>query len=418
MKKGIYFVLLLILFIGLVGCGSKPTPTPTPTPKEEEPEEPKIKGKISNIEYVLNGGSFSDTDEVLYEYEEGTEYVFPIPSKERFRFVGWADLFTEVPMTMITKDQKGDVVINALWESIPQPITYHTDGGILPETAPYEYLEGAAGILATPKKEGYLFRGWYSDETFQTSVDSNLAKHQGPIEVYAKWQEFSMANIKFGVFGDSISTYYEKGDKNSSLFGGDNQFYYPRYCPSVTSSSMCWWMKAINSLGSTLLVNNSYSGGTVQGTGMSAAVDSQRILKFTVENPTTHAKESPDITFVMLGMNDAIGGNPKATFKSTYKTMLEKLMTYYPSMQLFLCLIPYETYTDGKMRVIYNEAITELAEEFDLPIVDFTVCWDGTTEIKNNWYYLHDNIHPNELGMIEMGKVAAATVREYYHLDK
>ena len=398
MKKGL-LILILVMTLTLFGCEF---PTGSTTPKKESFE----------IAYMLNGGSFDVAPKE--SYSEGEEYTFPTPVYEKHAFLGWFDMITDEEKAGITKTDTGNITVYAKWEKLDVycTITYHTNGGVLPDGATTSYKEGEYVGLVRPTREGYLFRGWYKDSAFTKAYNTISKEDTGDVTVYAKWDEFKMENIRFGILGDSVSTYYDQFDPNSSIFGGDNQFYYPKYCSTVTSSSMCWWMKAINRLGATMMINNSYSGGTVLGSGMSSALNDQRLLKFLKNN------EYPDITFILLGVNDALGGSSKATFKDGYERMLNKLMRYYPGMQLFICLLPYETYSDGVYRELYNEALREIASEYQLPIVDFTTAWNATTEQKNNWYYLNDNIHPNDKGMAVMGNIAYQAVIDYYHLGE
>ncbi len=85
----------------------------------------------SSITYELNGGEF--TDEVKYTYEEGTEYLLPIPKKDNHTFVGWyvTSNFTDSGITSITENTVGDQMFYAKWESnIPTyNITYVLNGG-------------------------------------------------------------------------------------------------------------------------------------------------------------------------------------------------------------------------------------------------------------------------------------------------
>ena len=226
MRKGLFIVLLLITIM-LFSCEM---PTGTTKPQKETYE----------IGYVLNGGELLEAPKE--SYEEGEEYTFPTPTRRGYEFKGWFDIITDEERPGITKTDTGRIVVSAKWEQLEMysHITYHTNGGVLPENAPTTYHEGEVLGLSRPTREGYLFRGWYKDEDFTKAYNVIGKEDIGDIEVYAKWEEFVMSNVRFGILGDSISTYYDQFDPNSSLFGGDNQFYYPRYCPSITSSNMCW----------------------------------------------------------------------------------------------------------------------------------------------------------------------------------
>ena len=402
MKK-ISYLLLFIFVILLVGCEM-----PTTSNNNNHSNNNQNQELTYSINYNLQGGSFED-DPVL-SFTAGEEVVLSIPTYYSHRFLGWYDIKTDEPIDKITAEMNSDIYVYAKWEHVDiiHQINYHLDGGTLKQNAPTTYVEGVATSLGQPLKSGYLFRGWYQDENYQTPIriDENT---KGDLELYAKWEAIDLTNLTIGILGDSISTFYAEGDAHNSLFGGDNQFYYPRYCPEVDASRKCWWMIASNTLGATMLVNNSYSGGTVQGTGMSSGLNTNRLLKFYVDGNTY-----PDICLVLLGMNDAIGGADCADFIASYKQMLEKLNYYCPNMQLFICLIPYETYTNGQTRTVYNSALRELAGELEYPVIDFSTAWGSDTEVKNNWYYLHDNVHPGLLGMQKMASIVVDTVKAYY----
>ena len=97
--------------------------------------------------------------------------------------------------------------------------------------------------------------------------------------------------------------------------------------------------------------------------------------------------------------------------------MLDLVHTNFPSCQVFICTLPYETYTDGKLRVEYNKVIKKLAEEYNLPLVDLENLWDSSTEVKNNWHYLYDNIHPGVLGMQKISAAMTKVLKEFYNVE-
>lgn len=408
MKKYFLGLLLFILSLGLVACDMNFGGTTSDNKDDDKQDE-----TVYNIEYSLNQGEFEV--EAKETYKEGDVYTFPIPVREKYDFLGWFDLITDEEVKGITKDMAKDVVVYAKWERqvITHTITYHVNGGEMPEEYNTSYVEGTQATLAKPIRQGYFFRGWYTDSDFTTQLTIINDKQETDFELYAKWEEAIMANTTFGIFGDSISTFYDMGDPNSSIWNGDNQFYYPRYCPQVSSSAQCWWMRAINALGAKLLVNNSYSGGTVTGSGTSCGQNDNRILKFTVN------KQSPDVIIILMGANDQVSGKTAEEFGEAYQNMLDKISRYYPTTQIFICTMFYETYSkdNGANRLVLNEVIRNLGKENNIPVIELADIWGPDTEIKNNWKYLYDNMHPSSLGMQVIGNAVTAAIKDFYNIN-
>lgn len=370
-----------------------------------------IPGVEYKIEYVTNGGELpSDTE---YKYTSGKEYVLPIPRKASYEFVGWYDYETDEEMTKVSATTSGDVKVYAMYRKtvIVNNITYHTDGGVLPENTKYTYTEGVGQALPKPTKDGYYFRGWYTTSSFEKVVTAITVNYYGELEFYALFVEATVENSNFAILGDSISTFYSPTSSFNSLFGGENQFYYPRYSATVNSVQKTWWYKTIEAIGGKLFVNNSYSGGTVCGSGMSAAISNERLAKFNYKG------QSPDVIIIYLGINDAVGKTPRETFKQTYQEVINKIHNMYHDVQIFICNLPYETYTDGVHREEYNEVLSELASENELPLINFKNAWSSNTEIKNNWYYLGDNIHPSANGMNILAQIATKAIKEFYGIE-
>ena len=125
----------------------------------------------------------------------------------------------------------------------------------------------------------------------------------------------------------------------------------------------------------------------------------------------------PDVLIIYMGVNDGVSKVSQSQFEKGYRQMLDLIKTNFPSCQVFVCTLPYETYTDGTYRAGYNSTIENLAEEYNLPVIDLSNIWDETTEIKNNWHYLYDNIHPGVLGMQKISQQAIKSIKEFYGIE-
>ena len=99
--------------------------------------------------------------------------------KKGYKFVGWntkADgtgesySNSEKVQGMYGKN-KGTITLYAQWEINTYKITYNLNGGTNNESNPESYTIKTSTIkLASPKKTGYSFKGWYSDSKFKTKV--------------------------------------------------------------------------------------------------------------------------------------------------------------------------------------------------------------------------------------------------------
>lgn len=365
------------------------------------------KNVIFTIEYETNGGILPD--DTKYEYYQGENYELPVAKKAAKEFTGWFDYETGEPVTHVNY---GNIKVYAGFKdaTVISNIEYVVDGGIMPDEHITSYKEGTTSVLPAPTKEGYYFRGWYTDLELTKKIVAITAKTCGDLTLYAKWEEATMENTNIAIMGDSISTFYSPNSKVNSIWQGENEYYYPKYAPSVSSVSSTWWYQTIEALGANLLVNNSLSGSAVC-VGNNKAMDRARILKNMYNNVI------PDVLIIYMGVNDGVSKVSQSQFAKGYRQMLDLIKTNFPSCQVFVCTLPYETYTDGTYRAGYNSTIENLAEEYNLPVIDLSNIWDETTEIKNNWHYLSDNIHPGVLGMQKISQQAIKSIKEFYGIE-
>lgn len=362
---------------------------------------------IYTIEYVLNDGVLPE--DAKFEYYQGENYELPTPRKVGKKFVGWREYDSNEPITHVNS---GNIKVYAIFETaeVICNIEYVLNDGVMPDEYITTYQEGVASALPVPKKEGYYFRGWYTDLECTKKIVAITAKTFGDLTLYAKWEEATMENTNIAIMGDSISTFYSPSSKVNSIWQGENQYYYPKYAPSVSSVSQTWWYQTVEALGANLLVNNSLSGSAVC-VGNNKGMDRARVLKNMFNNVI------PDVLIIYLGVNDGVSKVTATQFEKGYRTMLELVETNFPSCQVFVCTLPYETYTDGLYRDGYNDIIGNLAKEYEIPVIDLSNIWDSSTEKKNDWHYLYDNIHPGTLGMQRIASVAIKTIKDFYGIE-
>lgn len=203
--------------------------------------------------------------------------------------------------------------------------------------------------------------------------------------------------------GDSISTYIgysNNADKNSTT--GENAIYYGHQQKNtMLSVDETWWMKTINRTGTNLLVNNSWSGDTLTGSGK-GLTRCEQLHDDTGENAGTN----PDIIAIYFGINDFDTSVSTATFKTAYSQMLAKIKNKYSNSEngtyakIFVFThVPNQRRIDDTALRAYNKIIKDLAEEYDCVVVDLYENSGITAE--NCLSYMSDTIalHPNRLGM-------------------
>lgn len=150
------------------------------------------KWKLRNyrITYNLNGG-IAATDWPSSYNIENTEFQLPISSRTGYDFDGWylESDFEGNKIVSIPTGTIGNLILKAKWNLISYKINYELDNGMNNIANPISYtIEDNTINLAEPRKEGYVFAGWYSTSlkngTKQTSIEKGT---YGDITLYAKW---------------------------------------------------------------------------------------------------------------------------------------------------------------------------------------------------------------------------------------
>lgn len=123
--------------------------------------------------------------------------------RDYYKFVGWntkADgtgyaVPADVPLADIDYLLWTDKCVNlyAMWEPIKYTITIHPNGGSFDESLiPAEYdADTVIDELAVPDistwPKGYMFGGWFLEDTYNTRIASINKGSHGNINLYAKW---------------------------------------------------------------------------------------------------------------------------------------------------------------------------------------------------------------------------------------
>lgn len=212
------------------------------------------------------------------------------------------------------------------------------------------------------------------------------------------------------ILGDSISTY-------AGYIPSENAVYYTGSNCGVSSVNDTWWMKLMTALGMTLNLNNSWSGSRVTTTHGEPSAGCMTRCQDLGANP--------DVIIVYMGINDfnaevdigtytGSGTFPTDTtkFREAYIIMLNKILTAYPSSELWVATLPYdekngsvgfpEANGDNVLLSTWNEAIRDMADLAGVKILEFFKC--GLTYQNMNLYMgdysssAHTALHPNAAG--------------------
>lgn len=153
---------------------------------EEEILDTKYK-----ITYILNGGRIEN---MVSEYDGSEEVALPKPEFEGYIFRGWYTdpEFVSDEVTNIIEGSTGDKIFYAKWSTIEYTITFETNGGTLEEKVITYNVESPDIILPIIQKDGYEFKGWYTDSEFTAeAVTKVTAGSTGDKIFYARWEEIA-----------------------------------------------------------------------------------------------------------------------------------------------------------------------------------------------------------------------------------
>ena len=163
------FIFVFILLFGLVACTNENNPS-----NQNNTDNRK--------EYTVS--FFTDCDMTIEDMtvKEGDTLPFiPVVEKDGYEFVSWDSDIT-APIT-------SDIIFEAIWVKANYKINYHLDGGTNNENNPATYTIDDIIIFEEPKKGGYKFIAWFTDEAFTKKIERIRKYSFGEIDLYAKFEE-------------------------------------------------------------------------------------------------------------------------------------------------------------------------------------------------------------------------------------
>ena len=137
------------------------------------------------IRFESNGGPIISSQ--IIEYDK-TVTEPEAPEKEGYTFIGWySDYSLSVPYDFTTP-VKEEFVLYAKWEIIvpnEYTVAFVNEGST---TIPAQKIKEGNKVTkpSTPRRTGYTFGGWYTDEQYQNVYDFNTPVYTS-FTLYAKW---------------------------------------------------------------------------------------------------------------------------------------------------------------------------------------------------------------------------------------
>lgn len=150
-------------------------------------------------------------------YDKGL--ILPECTLGGYNFLGWFDENGE-EIEEINKLNICDMVLSAKWRAsdLSYNITYVLDGGLLEEGNPQNVLAGQVIPLNEPVREGYIFLGWFDDESgIGNRYTTTPADRVTDLTLYAVWQEIKVS-------GSYENYTYERGVNSVAITGYTGQY--------------------------------------------------------------------------------------------------------------------------------------------------------------------------------------------------
>lgn len=210
MKKTKFLVLIFLSLLILTGCVNNSS----------------VEEKKYSITFEENGGA--EVNDIT-GIEKGNTVTLPTAMREGYVFKGWYTSKNFISGTMVTNETAigKDIKLYAKWVALSFNINIDLDGG----TMDSRYLEGdntlSYGVeisLPMPKKEGYLFQGWFLnnepfDGNFTVTKDANIT---------TKWVDKATVKDKYNVSlnldGGKLYKYNIKEDLVEDFFNDFSAF--------------------------------------------------------------------------------------------------------------------------------------------------------------------------------------------------
>lgn len=159
------------------------------------------------IYFHTNGGNDSVHNSTKIVTYNGYYGVLPIPTRERYEFVGWfTQLSGGTQITSMTQVEIAGVhTLYARWKGKTYNVSFYANGGYCSVNNKSVVYYENYGDLPVPTKSGYNFSGWYTDLSsgYVVTKDTIVTLSQDQI-LYARWTPVYYT-VTFVTYGGTVS---------------------------------------------------------------------------------------------------------------------------------------------------------------------------------------------------------------------
>ena len=207
---------------------------------------------------------------------------------------------------------------------------------------------------------------------------------------------------RLSILGDSISTYQDISNNsayNSKLY--NNPYFYRLPFPVEKT----YWQRLIDTLGLSLCVNNSWSGGNLSGR------DNPNSGVNRANNLSRDDGITPDIVIVFMGINDLGRKINIEVFSSDYEHTLMTIKERYPNAIVCCVNLPDRDIVMKKQTELFNAAIDNAVKTAG---DNFFVADLFHSRLNNDCYYMNtlDGLHPDKDGMRMIAEVVIDAIKQ------
>ncbi len=145
---------------------------------------------------VFDSGKVTEKMDVKFGLEIGE--ITNVPSRQGYEFVGWfkeKNCENEVTSaTIYNGDLAESGIIYAGWSANSYTAFLDADGGVFDDGETEKAIgvtyDEKYGELPSPKREGYIFAGWYTESEGGSKITAqSTVKQTSDITLYARWKE-------------------------------------------------------------------------------------------------------------------------------------------------------------------------------------------------------------------------------------
>ena len=166
------------------------------------------------ITYELNGGENSPANPKAYDISSADIALVPA-TLDGYDFVGWYldQAFTK-PCDTIVAGTTGNIKLYARYDLERYAIEYNLNGGRNDKDNPEDYNKNEAVTFKDPTKNGFEFKGWFTDRdcTAGNEITGINKGENGIVAIYAKW-EIKVFNLEY-----VVDSYAEVNPANPSSY--------------------------------------------------------------------------------------------------------------------------------------------------------------------------------------------------------